>query len=149
MGTNGKIFTITIVLLDAISFTVTGFVNRWASASLASGWGVVVAVGRYGEVAPTMLCDVIAFGIPVCRVASVGARGRSPGQTVPLGVVGLYSKREILTTLRCLNEVSVGVSVCFYARAVIAIAGRSVCQAGVLAGSGGARRGLSVALGVA
>jgi len=55
MGANGKIFTITIVLLDAISFTVPSFENWWASASLARGWGVMVAVGRYGEVTPTML----------------------------------------------------------------------------------------------
>lgn len=55
MGANGKIFTIAIILLDAISFTVPGFVNRWASASLARGWGVMVVVGSYGEVTPTML----------------------------------------------------------------------------------------------
>lgn len=55
MGANGKTITITIVLLDMISFTVPGCVNWRAIASLARGWGVVVAVGRYGKVTPTML----------------------------------------------------------------------------------------------
>ena len=105
-------------------------------------------MGRYGKVSPAVLLDPIAFGVPVHRVAGVGAGGLS-GQTVPLGVVGLYPERGILTSLQCLNEVSFRVSVCFYGGAVIALAGRGVCQASVLAGSGGARRGLSVALGVA
>ena len=72
MGANGKIPAITIVLRDEISLTVPGLVNWRASASLADRWGVVV-VGCYRKVSSAMLCDEIALGVPVRRVAGVGA----------------------------------------------------------------------------
>jgi len=72
-----------------------------------------------------MLSDVIAFGVPVNREAGVGERGL-PGQTVPPEAVGEYPKRGLLITFQCLDEVSFRVPVCFYGRAVIAFAGRSV-----------------------
>jgi len=73
MGANGKISTITIILLDEISLMVPGLVNWWASAPLASGWGELGVGPKTKWLRPGMLLYVIAIGIPVHGEAGVGA----------------------------------------------------------------------------